>query len=124
MGTKDLLQLYESDGVIQTLASQVKKEQPYTLHIKGLAGSLDAIVASTLFKSNSINHLFVMHDKEEVGYFKNDVQNLLDTEVRIFPSSYKKPYQFEEIENANVLQRAEILSEINQQNTQGALIIT
>ena len=124
MGTKDLLQLYETDGVIQTLASQVKKEQPYTLHIKGLAGSLDAIVASTLFKSNRFNHLFVMHDKEEVGYFKNDVQNLLDTEVRIFPSSYKKPYQFEEIENANVLQRAEILSEINQQNTQGALIIT
>src|SRR5690606_39440685 len=53
------------------------------------------------------------------------LQGLLpDKEVLLFPSSYKKPYQFEETENANILMRAEILKRINEKATDGELIVT
>ncbi len=84
------------------------------LHVKGLSGSLDAIVAAATLQQNPIPTVFVMHDREEAGYFQNDLENLLSKEVALFPTSYKKPYQYEEVDNANILQRAEVLSKIQQ----------
>jgi transcription-repair coupling factor (superfamily II helicase) len=56
----------------------------------------------------------VLEDKEQAAYFFNDVQNLLgEKEVFFFPMSYKKPYEYDETENANVLMRAEALSHIS-----------
>ncbi|MDH5598700.1 MAG: transcription-repair coupling factor, partial [Cyclobacteriaceae bacterium] len=41
-----------------------------------------------------------------------------------FPTSYKRPYIFDETENANILQRAELLNAINNKSTTGELIVT
>ncbi|MDH5605152.1 MAG: DEAD/DEAH box helicase, partial [Cyclobacteriaceae bacterium] len=40
-----------------------------------------------------------------------------------FPNSYKRPYQFEEVENANILKRAETLHKINSSTT-SRLVVT
>ncbi|MEZ4850258.1 MAG: hypothetical protein R3B93_16920 [Bacteroidia bacterium] len=45
-------------------------------------------------------------------------------EILLFPASYKRPYQVEEIDNANVLQRAEVLNELNHTQHGRQLIIT
>ncbi|MEQ8882513.1 MAG: CarD family transcriptional regulator, partial [Cyclobacteriaceae bacterium] len=85
-----------------------------TIAIKGLAGSIDSLIVHSLFESLEKTHLIVLHDKEEAAYFQNDLKNFLPEQtIYFFPSSYKKPYQFEETENANVLQRAEVLNKIN-----------
>ncbi|MEM6298500.1 MAG: transcription-repair coupling factor, partial [Bacteroidota bacterium] len=44
----------------------------------------------------------------------------------LFPTSYKRPYRFEETENANVLERAEVLNQITQLQVgqRGRLIVT
>ncbi len=68
--------------------------------------------------------MFVLHDKEEAAYFQNDLQNLLGKEALMFPTSYKRPYSFDEVENANILQRAEILNRINHKSSSGELIVT
>ena len=55
----------------------------------------------------------------------NDLQNLLPgEEILFFPTSYKRPYKFEETENANILQRAEVLNTINTGASQKFIIIT
>src|SRR5688572_30260840 len=64
-----------------------------------------------------------MHDKEEAGYFQNDLQNLLSREILLFPMSYKKPYEFDEIENANILMRTEVLNRLSNK-TSPEIIIT
>ncbi|MEQ9229105.1 MAG: CarD family transcriptional regulator, partial [Cyclobacteriaceae bacterium] len=54
-----------------------------------------------------------MYDKEEAAYYQNDLLNFVKEEqVLLFPTSYKKPYQYEETENANILQRAEVLNKL------------
>jgi transcription-repair coupling factor (superfamily II helicase) len=123
--TQRFVELYTSDSLIHTLASQVKNNPGEFVQIKGLVGSLDAVIASALYQIHAQNHVFVMGDKEEAAYFHNDLQNINQKlEVLLFPTSYKKPYQLEETENANVLMRAEILNRINNPVGKGELIVT
>ena len=125
MKVSDFLKLYKQDGFIQTIAESIKPNDPARVQIKGLTGSLDAAVGAAIFGLNHQNHLFIMHDKEEAAYFFNDLQSFLHPkEILFFPTSYKRPYEFDEIENANVLQRAEVLNSINNKSSSGELIVT
>ena len=67
------------------------------------------VVFTTIFQRLGGFHLIIAQDKEEAAYLNTDLQNLLGKEdFPIFPSSFKKPYQYEEVDNANVLLRSEI----------------
>ncbi|MDR6564443.1 transcription-repair coupling factor (superfamily II helicase) [Arcicella sp. BE140] len=126
MLVKDFLTLYREDGFVQMIAEQIKVPKDYPhIQIKGFIGSLDAVVASALHLLNEKqSHLFVLSDREEAAYFINDLQNLVgEDRVLAFPMSYKKAYQYEEVDNANVLMRAEVLNKLNN-NTEGVLIVS
>ncbi|MBO3698772.1 transcription-repair coupling factor [Roseivirga sp. E12] len=125
MKVKDFIKVYKEDTVIQAIAERIKPNETTYLRLKGLVGSLDAVVAAATYQVNRQTNIFVLHDKEEAAYFHNDLQNLLgDKEVLLFPTSYKRPYQFDETENANILMRAEILNRINHKASTGELIVT
>ncbi|PIB36994.1 transcription-repair coupling factor [Reichenbachiella sp. 5M10] len=125
MKSKELLSIYRADSQVIGIAESIKANENLNIRIKGLVGSMDALIAASVFQTNHQNHIFVLHEKEEAAYFHNDLQNLLgDKEVLLFPSSYKRPYQFEETENANILMRAEILNRINNKASTGELIVT
>lgn len=111
--------------MVQTIAERIKPNETAHIKLRGLVGSLDAVIAASVYQLNKQTCIFVMHDKEEAAYFHNDLQNLLsDKEILLFPTSYKRPYQFDETENANILQRAEILNRINNKASSGELIVT
>lgn len=125
----DLIKAYKKDSNTALLINTLKKEDASAIYLKGLSGSLDAIIAATTFSDFKGKgkgcYIFVMHDAEEAIYFSNDLQNLLpDEEVLYFPSSYKKPFEFTSVENANVLQRAETLSTLNERKNKGAIMVT
>ena len=125
MKIADFVKLYKNNSMVLGVADAIRPNHTFRLKLKGLVGSLDAVVAASVYGLNHQNHLFVLHDKEEAAYFYNDLQNLLQgKEVLFFPTSYKRPYQFDETENANILQRAEILNRINNKASTGELIVT
>jgi transcription-repair coupling factor (superfamily II helicase) len=120
----EFISLYRSDSLVQTLAEGIRTSHSKCVRIKGLHGSLDALIFSSVFKSIRANHLVVLSDKEEASYFLNDLQHLLDEkEVFFFPMSYKRPYEYEEIENANILMRAEVLNQLSN-HPEGNVIVT
>lgn len=124
MKRKDFINLFKVESNVLGLAENTRTNEDKVLHVKGLVGSLDAVIAASIYTYNQQNHIFILHEKEEATYFYNDLQNLLeDKEVLFFPSSYKRPYVFEETENANILMRAEILNRINKSSS-GELIVT
>lgn len=95
-----------------------------SIQVKGLHGSLDAVVLAALYKSIRANHIVVLHDREEASFFFNDLQNLLnEKEIFLFPMSYKRPYEYDEVENANVLMRAEVLNQLSN-HPDGNIIVT
>ncbi|WP_290858108.1 transcription-repair coupling factor [Flavobacterium sp.] len=84
------------------------------IQIKGLIGSSLSFVIQSLFQKTELPFLLLFNDKEEAAYYLNDLENLInDQDVLFYPSSYRRPYQIEETDNANVLLRAEVLNRIN-----------
>lgn len=112
VNTKDLLIRYQESSNVKAIAETLEKHK--NLRLKGIAGSFDALLVAAVFSEMKGLHLVILHDKEEAAYFSNDLANFLSEEIILFPSSYKKPYQYEEIENANILQRAEVLNRLNE----------
>ena len=97
---------------MKTVAAGIKAPTVSNVRLKGLSGSLDAIVVAAAWKLHPPDYLIVLQDREEASYFLNDLQNLLDREILLFPMSYKRPYEFHDIENANILMRAEVLNRL------------
>ena len=126
MKIDNFIKHYQSDIIIQSLKEILQPNRGVRIHVKGLSGSLDAVVGATLSKFNAHHsHIFILHDREEAAYFQNDLQNLMGKrEVYFFPTSYKRPYEFEETENANVLLRTELINKLNTKGTEGILIVS
>lgn len=94
------------------------------IHLKGLVGSALSFVVSNAFKEAAAPFLLILNDKEEAAYYLNDLEQLLgEKNVLFYPGSYRRPYQIEETDNANVLLRAEVLNRINSRK-KPALIVT
>jgi len=92
--------------------------------ISNLVGSSFSFVISNLFKSIDTPILLILEDKEEAAFYLNDLELFLnDKDVLFYPGSYRRPYQLEETDNANVLLRAEVLNRINSRK-KPALIVT
>lgn len=94
------------------------------VQISGLVGSSVSLVIAQTFTASELPFLLIFNDKEEAAYHLNDLENLLgDQNVLFYPGSYRRPYQIEETDNANVLLRSEVLNRINSRK-KPALIVT
>lgn len=114
MKAADFLSLYQTDSLVQNLAEGIRAPSPKPIRLKGLTGSLDALLVAALQRSLRAIHLIVLDDKDQAAAFYSDLQNLLEAkEVFFFPMSYKRPYEYDETENANVLMRAETLNSLS-----------
>ncbi|MBK7444270.1 MAG: transcription-repair coupling factor [Bacteroidetes bacterium] len=127
MDLQELLTVYrEQDERIKNFTGQIEGAQkPINLHLKGIAGSLLSFVVSGIYKNLHHNHLFVLNDKEEAGYFLNDLETLLDKkDILYIPDSFKKETSFEEVNTNNVLLRTEAINKITNSATRGEIIVT
>lgn len=104
---------YTSDGLIRTVAEGIGASGAENIALKGLSGSLDAILIAACKQLKSFSSVIILENQEDAAYFQNDLQNLLNREILLFPMSHKRPYEFTEIENANVLLRTEVLTKIS-----------
>ncbi|MCL6267016.1 transcription-repair coupling factor [Flagellimonas myxillae] len=94
------------------------------LGVKGLTGSALSFVISSTFQEAEVPFLILLNDKEEAAYYLNDLEQLIgEKNVLFYPGSYRRPYQIEETDNANVLLRAEVLNRINSRK-KPAVIVT
>ncbi|HMC00108.1 MAG TPA: transcription-repair coupling factor [Flavobacteriaceae bacterium] len=118
-----LSQTYAQTLQMQNLRNAIAKNQN-KIHLKGLVGSSLSFVLTQVFKQAEKPFLLVFNDKEEAAFYLNDLEILLnDRDILFYPGSYRRPYQIEETDNANVLLRAEVLNRINSRK-KPAIIVT
>jgi len=107
----------------QNLSTVISTSKQKT-HLKGALGSSLSFTIASVFKTTTLPFLLIFDSKEEAAYYLNDLEVLLDdNEVLFYPGSYRRPYQIEETDNANVLMRAEVLNRMSSQK-KPALIVT
>lgn len=82
--------------------------------LKGLGGSSLSFFIAACYRKNQVPFLILLNDKEEAAYVLNDLESFLGNDTVLFyPGSYRRPYEIEETDNANVLLRAEVLGRIS-----------
>ena len=123
MSKSTISQTYVQALQTQNLENAIAQTGTKT-HAKGLVGSAFSFLVSTVFKEAQKPFLLIFNDKEEAAHYLNDLEQLLDEKnVLFYPGSYRRPYDIEETDNANVLLRAEVLNRINSQK-KPAVIVT
>ena len=124
MNIRELINRYKTDERIETLAKTLNAGKGTKLQLKGLVGSADATVAVASYFLMHKPMLFILPDREEAAYFMSDLESILEKEVLIFPSSFRKAFDFTQVDTANVLARAEVLNELNHQSSYGKIVVT
>ena len=123
MGKTLVTSLYSQSSQIRKLGKTIAQPQQ-DISVSGLVGSSVSLAIAEVFGTSGLPFLLIFNDKEEAAYHLNDLENLLgDNNVLFYPGSYRRPYQIEETDNANVLLRSEVLNRINSRK-KPALIVT
>lgn len=126
MHLSDVVSQYRQQEKLRTITAWISEARPNTqsIHVKGLIGSMDALVAASLVASDKCTHVFLLNDKEEAAYFQNNMQNVLKQtaaqadsgksapHVFFYPDSYKRPGDVAELNNNQIQMRTEVVNRL------------
>ena len=131
----EIFNLFNQSLSQQKIVENIHSESNFYHSIKGSKASHPALIISGAYyylrqTKSEKNLVFVCDSHEQAAYFFNDIQNFTEklieensSSIFFFPASYKKPYALTDIDNANVLSRAELLNRLNKENLT-TLVIT
>ncbi len=127
MNLQQLKSAYQNTTQVKEICELLHQKSKSNIQLLGLNGSADTFIAAGVYANNPGNYLFVLNDKEEAAYFFNNIENISEAEkgttLLFYPSSFRRPYHIEEIDNANVIQRTEVLSIIRKKR-KNVIVVT
>jgi len=107
MELQKLLEHYRDDSRVSRLIESFEFAGKTAL--LNVIGSQSSVFSAGLFLRTDFSGLFILPNAEEAAYFEYDLQQLLPgQQILFYPSSYKKPGVFTEVDNNNVLLRAQV----------------
>ena len=113
MSKSALLNTYDNSPKVKQIVDSLHSTEQ-KIHLNGLVGSSLSFIIQSVFKKIESPFLVILNDKEEAAYYLNDLEQLIgEKDVLFYPGSYRRPYQIEDTDNANVLLRSEVLNRIN-----------
>lgn len=90
-------------------------EKTGRIWLEGLAGSALSFLVAARFLQSERHQILVAKDKESAAYLNNDLENILSPNSSLFfPETYRRAYDQPDVDNANVLLRAEALNRIRE----------
>ncbi len=94
--------------------------------LTGLTGSATTFVAAGAWElASSVNHLFILNDREEAAYFHNDLESITQgLDIFYFPDSFKKAGFFNEINSSHSMPRTEALMKFSGNAVHKKVLIT
>ena len=123
MNIKEILLQYGQTEQVTSFVKAIQGKTP-KVHLKGLIGSSDALVAAAAYSLQERPYVFILPTHEDASYFLSDLESLFDKQILFFPASYRKAFDFTQLDSANVLQRAETLSSLNHTSELPKIVVT
>ncbi len=123
MGIKEILEQYTQSEQVKALVNALQSKNP-KIHLKGLIGSSDAMIAAAAYSLHERPFIFILPTHEQASYFLSDLESILDKQILFFPASYRKAFEFTQIDSTHVLQRAETLSALNRASELPKMVVT
>lgn len=117
MNLNVLMEQYNRDHRIFSIADRITLSQPQHLFLKNLRGSASQFVVAAVFAHEAtaqVNHLIVLNDAEEAAYFHNSLENLTNAlDLFYFPGSFKNKKNFRLLNSSHVMLRTEALTRLS-----------
>ncbi|PKP22160.1 MAG: transcription-repair coupling factor, partial [Bacteroidetes bacterium HGW-Bacteroidetes-22] len=121
MNSKELIDIYRNNSRVKDIVAGLQAGTASRLHVTGLKGSALPMVAAAIHSITQGIHVLIIDDKEKAAYTFNDMEQLFDERelpfdkrrILFFPTAYRRPYEIEHTDNANVLSRTEVLNKVN-----------
>ncbi|RBN49836.1 transcription-repair coupling factor [Flavobacterium psychrolimnae] len=124
MSKKILYNTYDNSPKTQQIVARLLENNQVKMQLSGLLGSAVSFVIRSVFKQSELPFLVILNNKEEAAYYLNDLEQMIgEQDVLFYPGSFRRPYEIEDTDNANVLLRAEVLNRINSRK-KPAIIVT
>jgi transcription-repair coupling factor (superfamily II helicase) len=83
------------------------------IHVRKLKESALSFYLTSLYQKTGRPLLLLFENKEEAAYYFNDFERIAgDNKVLFYPESYRRAYQIEEVDNANILLRSKVLNHL------------
>ena len=118
----ELKHIYLHNAHCKTLLENIEQGKKEN-HISGISGAAISFLISAVTHQTKKFQLVIAPDKEKAAYLLNDLEALVDKEeVMFLPESYRRAYDTEETDNANVLMRTEALNAISQ--NKASIVVT
>ncbi len=117
MKTEELLAVIKSGELVKELSSVLETYAEPKIEIKGLVGSYNSMLCSSIAQNSKQPQFVILNSEEEAAYFYNDLEALLgENKVFFYPKSTSFAWLEERQDNQQTLQRAEALNAINKRN--------
>jgi transcription-repair coupling factor (superfamily II helicase) len=124
LSKKILYNTYDNSPKTQQIVARLLENNQVKMQLSGLLGSAVSFVIRSVFKQSELPFLVILNNKEEAAYYLNDLEQMIgEQDVLFYPGSFRRPYEIEDTDNANVLLRAEVLNRINSRK-KPAIIVT
>jgi len=109
---QQFIELYQNLEPVQKF---LNTKEP-RIYCKNLIGSQLSLAVYLNAKTNGNKHLIICNEKEKAFYLFDELRRLNEIQFQYhlfyFPATFKRPYEMEEIDNANVLRRTEVLTQL------------
>ncbi len=124
MKQKDFTQLFlehpSFEGLLANFRNKKEKQA-----LKGLHGSVVPIHIFNFFKQVNKTQLIIVNDREQATYLQNDLDALNGEPLSLlFPASYKKSYEYTLVDNANIVDRTEVLNSVGNDRSIPRIIVS
>jgi transcription-repair coupling factor (superfamily II helicase) len=112
MRLAELKERYKDDQRIKRIADLFRNAQLTHVHLQNTSGSINALLSYGISKQLPLHQFIILPDKEEAAFFLNDLEALVGERALFYPASYRRAYQIEKTDNANIQLRAEVLNRV------------
>ena len=120
-----LVSRYKEDTRTKKINEFLQKDTPSRIRLEGLVGAQESFVLSATYLLSPRVYIYIAIDKEEAAYLQNTLEAIHDaSDVLFFPDSFKRPMQFEEINNSNVLQRTEVVNKLRMKSSKPRIVLS
>ncbi|MEG1556546.1 MAG: CarD family transcriptional regulator, partial [Bacteroidales bacterium] len=120
MTQAELIELFCSQQKEKIRQVLNENSQAKRVALTGLVGSSLTLLITPLLEKRTQHQLFLLPDRESAAFFYHDLEKLLNDhdvelankQVHYFPSSYRRAHKSDEVDNANVKLRSEIVNKL------------
>ena len=123
MNSLEIISEFENDIKTIEISKRIRDEK--RVKINGLSGDLNVIIPVATSKNDNKNYCFIVSEKKKALLYYSKLCNYLhEDKVFFFPYSFRKPYDEELINNANVVMRTETIQAILKKNKEKKYVVT